>query len=104
MSGVSSVGAKALAAWTWCQDDSSEHKSSKADGLFPKKCPTLLPQSPGSQENRCYHPGMEMSVAGFLPRSLKNLGSTLPFLLVLSGPQIQYNVAVQWNSFGVRPG
>lgn len=74
MSGVSSVGAKALAAWTWCQDDSSEHKSSKADGLFPKKCPTLLPQSPGSQENRCYHPGMEMSVAGFLPRSLKNLG------------------------------
>lgn len=34
------------AAWTWYQDDSSEHKSSKADGYFPKKLPTLLPQSP----------------------------------------------------------
>lgn len=44
MRGVSSVGAKALAAWTWCQDDSSEHKSSKADGCFPTVCPTIVPR------------------------------------------------------------
>ena len=32
-------------AWACYQDDSSEYKSSKADGSFPKKWPTLLSQS-----------------------------------------------------------
>lgn len=66
-------------AWIWYQDNCSEHKFSKADGYFPKKLPTLSPQSPGSQEKKHYHKGMKMSLFGFLPRALKDLGFILPF-------------------------
>lgn len=87
------------------QDNSSEHKSSKADGCFPSSNVLLFcHRAPGRQENRRYHQGMKASISGFLPRPLKDLGSTVPFLLVLSRFQIQHNTGLEQNSFGVRSG
>lgn len=104
MRGIHSVGTGGLLLGHGTKMILLNTRALRLMGIFQRNCLLFCPRAPGSQEKRRYHQGMKTSLFGFLPRSLKDLSSILPFLLVLSRFQIQHNAGAEQNSFVIRPG
>ena len=82
--GICSVGTGGLLLGHATKTILLNTKALRLMGVSQRNGRLFCPRALGSQEKRHYHQGTKMSLSAFLPRSLKDLGSILPFWLVLS--------------------